>query len=147
MMYILTCKVVPMVRCHPCHVTWRSVGIGSGQGSTRSWCCRLPFLLTTHPHPLTVSPYAQILARGIASALGWIRRPHRGRESRGGHGRGWPATQLPAQVSTGPHAHLLLPPPAHSLHGEDSPPPPPSQIEQWQILWRKLTFSLRHNLS
>lgn len=83
--------------------------MGSGQGTSRTWCCRVHFLRTIHPHPLTLSPYVQMLARGLAGALGWIRRPHRGRESRGGHGRGWPATQLPAQVSTGPHEHLLLP--------------------------------------
>lgn len=85
------------------------LGWGVAQGTARTWCCRVHFLRTIHPHPLTLSPYVQMLARGLAGALGWIRRPHRGRESRGGHGRGWPATQLPAQVSTGPHEHLLLP--------------------------------------
>ncbi|KAG7243488.1 hypothetical protein INR49_011044 [Caranx melampygus] len=45
---------------------------------------RVHFLRTIRPHPLTLSPYVQMLARGIAGALGWIRRPHRGRESRGG---------------------------------------------------------------
>ena len=103
------CVVAHMWAWHPCRAGWQCVGMGSGQGSARPQCCRVHFLRTIHPHPLTLSPYVQMLARGIAGALGWIRRPHRGRESRGGHGRGWPATQLPAQVSTGPHEHLLLP--------------------------------------
>lgn len=88
---------------------WQCVRMGSGQGTTGTWCCRVHYLHTTLPHPLTLSPYVQMLARGIAGTLGWIRRPHRGRGSRGGHSRGWPATQLPAQVSTGPHEYLLLP--------------------------------------
>lgn len=92
----------------PC-TGWQCVGMGSGQGSATIRCCKVHFLRTSRPHPLTLSPYVQMLARGIAGALGWIRRPHRGWESRGGHGRGWPASQLPAQVSTGPHEHFLLP--------------------------------------
>lgn len=91
------------------HAGWQCVRMESGQGNVKIWCCRVHFLHSIRPHPLTLSPYVQMLARGLASALGWIGRPYRGREKRGVHGRGWPATQLPAQVSTGPHEHLLLP--------------------------------------
>lgn len=96
----------------------------------KTWVLRFHFLRTVHPHPLTLSPYVQMLARGITGALGWIRRPLRGRESRGGHGRGWPATQLPAQVSTGWHEQLFQPPPAHSLHSEGGPPQLKSSSER-----------------
>lgn len=120
----------------PCHAGWQCVGMGSGQGSARTRCCRVHFLRTIHPHPLTLSPYVQILARGIAGALGWIRRPHRGRESRGGHGRGWPATQLPAQVSTGPHEHPLLP--LVLIPTMLKAALPPTQIQQWLNWWIKL---------
>lgn len=98
--------------------------------TNKTWVLRLHFPRTVHPHPLTLSPYVQMLARGITGPLGWIRRPLRGRESRGGHGRGWPATQLPAQVSTGWHEQLFQPPPAHSLHAEGGPPQLKSSSER-----------------
>lgn len=99
------------------------LGWGVVQDKCKNLGVAATLLRTVRPHPLTLSPYVQMLARGITGALGWIRRPHRGRESRGGHGRGWPATQLPAQVSTGWHEQLFLPPPAHTRHAEGSPPP------------------------
>lgn len=119
----------------PGRAGWQCVGMGSGQGSARTWCCRVHFLRTIRPHPLTLSPYVQMLARGIAGALGWIRRPHRGRESRGGHGRGWPATQLPAQVSTGRHEQLFLP--LLLIPSMLKAALPPTQIQQWQNWWTK----------
>lgn len=106
---------------------------GEWSGQCKNSCCRVHFLRTIRPHPLTLSPYAQMLARGIAGALGWIRRPHRGRESRGGHGRGWPATQLPAQVSTGRHEQLFLP--LLLIPSMLKAALPPTQIQQWRNWW------------
>lgn len=117
MIFRLTCKVAHVVQ------GGSVLGWGVVQDKCKNLGVAATLLRTVRPHPLTLSPYVQMLARGITGALGWIRRPHRGRESRGGHGRGWPATQLPAQVSTGWHEQLFLPPPAHTRHAEGSPPP------------------------
>lgn len=117
MIFRLTCEVAYIVQ------GGSVLGWGVVQDKCKNLGVAATLLRTVRPHPLTLSPYVQMLARGITGALGWIRRPHRGRESRGGHGRGWPATQLPAQVSTGWHEQLFLPPPAHTRHAEGSPPP------------------------
>lgn len=87
-----------------------------------TWLLRFHLLMEcVRPHTVALSPYVQILARGISGALGWIRPALRGRGSRGGHGRGWPAARLPAQVSTGWHERPFTTPKLHP-HAEDGLP-------------------------